>query len=84
MIVRMWEARAHPECFPDLLSWVCESAVPKYEHDPAHISSEVFSSADYRIVVISKWRTIPPPLGAPPRHLVSREPHFWDFSPVDR
>ncbi|MGH3661005.1 MAG: hypothetical protein ACRDT8_16100 [Micromonosporaceae bacterium] len=84
MIVRMWEVRADPEAFGDLLSWVVESAVPKYEHDPAHIETDVYSSADFRIVVISKWRTIPPPLGDPPRHLVSREPHFWDFSPVDR
>ncbi|MGH3735128.1 MAG: hypothetical protein ACRDT6_05845 [Micromonosporaceae bacterium] len=84
MIVRMWEARAHPEGFADLLSWVVDDAVPRYEHDPAHISSEVFSSADFRVVVISRWRTIPPPLGDPPKFLVSRPPHCWDFTPVDR
>jgi hypothetical protein len=80
----MWEARGHPEGFSDLLSWVCDHAVPRSEHHPAHISSEVFSSADHRIVVVSRWRTDPPPLGDPPKHLVAREPHFWDFSPVDR
>jgi hypothetical protein len=80
----MWEARAHPESLTDLLSWVCDHALPRYEHNPSHISSEVFSSADHRVVVVSKWRTSPPPLGEPPKHLMVREPHFWDFSPVDR
>ena len=80
----MWEVRAHPEGFDDLLSWVCEAAVPRYERNPAHINTEVFSSTDHRVVVISKWRTIPPPLGDPPHHLIAREPHFWDFTPVDR
>ena len=29
VIVRMWEVRAHPEAFPELLSWVCEAALPR-------------------------------------------------------
>ncbi len=84
MIVRMWEARAHPEGFADLLSWVCDGALPTLETDPSHVASEVFSSADHRIVVISKWRRDPRSLGNPPAHLVARDPHSWDFAPVDR
>jgi len=84
VIVRMWEARGRPENFAELVAWVCDQAVPRYEQDPAHITSEVFSSADLRIVVISRWRTIPPPLPTPPAHLIDRPPHFWDFAPVDR
>ena len=48
------------------------------------MSSEVFSSTDYRLVVISKWRSHPEPFREPPAHLITRPPHSWDFSPVDR
>jgi hypothetical protein len=84
MIARMWEVRAHGSGFDELLSWVCEQAVPRLEVLPQHVSSEVFSSTDHRIVVISKWRSSPESLPAPPAHLVARSPHVWDFNPVDR
>jgi hypothetical protein len=84
MIVRMWEVKAHPEGLADVLSWVCEAAIPKLETNPLHISSEVFSSADDRVVVISKWRSDPVDMGSPSRYLIERPPHSWDFSPVDR
>jgi hypothetical protein len=84
MIIRMWEVKAHPEAVEDLLSWVCEAGVPAIEVNPLHVTSEVFSSADGRIVVISRWRSSPLDLATPPRHLVERAPHSWDFSPVDR
>jgi hypothetical protein len=80
----MWEVRAHPEGFAELLSWVCDAALPAVEALPLHVSSEVFSSADRRIVVISRWRSDPQPLPEPPGHLVDRAPHAWDFAPVDR
>jgi hypothetical protein len=80
----MWETRAYPEGFADLLSWVCEAAVPQLERAPGHLTSEVFSAADQRIVVISRWRQDPTPMAEPPAHLVARDPHFWDFTPVDR
>jgi hypothetical protein len=80
----MWEVRAHPEGFKDLLSWVCDVALPAVEVHPLHVSSEVFSATDDRLVVISKWRSAPQPFADPPRHLVARPPHFWDFTPVDR
>ncbi|GAA1735628.1 hypothetical protein [Luedemannella helvata] len=84
MIVRMWEVKAYPKDFPALLAWVCDTAVPEVEVHPLHISSEVFSSTDHRLVVISKWRSNPLPLPDPPAELVARSPHVWDFSPVDR
>jgi hypothetical protein len=84
MIVRMWEVRAHPRAFAALITWVCETALPDLEVLPLHISSEVFTSTDNRIVVISKWRSSPEPLAEPPSNLVARNPHVWDFSPVDR
>jgi hypothetical protein len=80
----MWEVRAHPEAFADLISWVCEAALPEVEQHPLHIASEVFASTDHRLVVISKWRSAPLPLADPPGHLVARKPHSWDFTPVDR
>jgi len=80
----MWEVRAHPEGFADLLSWVCEVAVPRVEVLPLHISSEVYSSTDDRIVVISKWRSDPQAFVDPPGHLLARRPQFWDFTQVDR
>jgi hypothetical protein len=84
MIVRMWEVKAHPEALTDMLSWICEAGIPALEVKPLHVSSEVFSSADGRIVVISRWLTSAESLADPPRHLVARAAHSWDFSPVDR
>jgi hypothetical protein len=80
----MWEARANPETFAHLLTWVCETAVPELEEQPQHVSSEVFSSADYRIVVISRWNGTPDTPAELPRRLVTRSPHSWDFVPVQR
>jgi len=84
VIVRMWEVRAHPQRFTELLTWVCETAVPAIEVEPLHIGSEIFSSTDNRVVVISKWRGSPQALADPPSELTARSPHIWDFSPVDR
>ncbi|NMO56464.1 hypothetical protein HH310_35465 [Actinoplanes sp. TBRC 11911] len=84
MIARMWEVRASTSGFDKLLSWVCDVAVPRLEQLPQHVSSEVFSSTDNRIVVISKWRNNPESLSAPPPGLVARSPHIWDFAQVDR
>ena len=84
MIVRMWEAKAYPKDFPALMAWVCDTAVPEIEVYPLHISSEVYSSTDNRLVVISKWRSSPVPLPDPPAELLARSPHVWDFTPVDR
>lgn len=84
MIVRMWEVRAYPEAFDELLAWVCDRAVPRIETYPLHIATEILSSTDHRIVVISRWRSDPLDLPEPPRHLTRRSPHAWDFTPVDR
>jgi hypothetical protein len=85
VIVQMWEVRALGSSFAELLSWVCDRAVPAIEVEPLHVSSEVFTSPDNRIVVISKWRGNPvTPLASPPEQLVARAPHVWNFSPVDR
>jgi len=84
VIVRMWEARAEPHGFADLITWVCDTALPQFEHNPLHVSSEVFSSTDNRVVVISKWRSNPEQMPAAPVMLVARPPHSWDFTQVDR
>jgi hypothetical protein len=84
MIARMWEVRALGSGFDELLTWVCDQALPKLEELPTHVSSEVYSSTDNRIVVISKWRNSPANLPEPPDRLVARAPHVWDFTPVDR
>lgn len=84
MIARMWEVRALGSGFEELLTWVCDVALPEVEVLPSHVASEVFSSTDHRIVVISKWRNTPADLPTPPDHLVARAPHVWDFTPVDR
>jgi len=84
MIARMWEIRALGSGFDELLTWVCDVAVPRLEVLPQHVSSEVFSSTDNRIVVISKWRNSPENLPAPPHKLIARSAHIWDFTLVDR
>jgi hypothetical protein len=80
----MWEVRALKSGFDELLTWVCDRVVPAVEANPLHVSSEVFTSTDNRIVVVSKWRSSPERFPDPPEHLVARAPHVWDFSPVDR
>jgi hypothetical protein len=84
VIVRMWEVRAQQRTFTDLLTWVCDTMLPAVEVSPLHVSSEVYSSSDFRLVVISKWRSYPEPFREPPPHLLTRAPHCWDFTPVDR
>ena len=85
MIVRMWEVRGYPERFDELLAWVCDTALPAVEPLPAYAGSEVLSSTDHRILILTRWRgNEPPPLPEPPSRLVSRPPHTWDFAPVDR
>jgi hypothetical protein len=85
VIVRMWEVRADARTFTALLNWVCDVAVPSVEPSPLHVSSEVYSSPDFRLVVITKWRSNPESFPDPPPHLIiTRSPHSWDFSPVDR
>jgi hypothetical protein len=84
MIARMWEVRALGSGFDELLVWVCDEALPRLEVLPQHVSSEVYSSADHRIVVISRWRNTPAAMPEPPARLVARAPHEWDFTPVDR
>jgi hypothetical protein len=84
MIARMWEVRALGSGFDELLTWVCDEALPRIEVLPSHVSSDVYSSTDHRIVVISKWRNSPSALPDPPERLVARPPHVWDFTPVDR
>ncbi len=85
VIVRMWEVRGEPARFTDLIAWVCDTAVPRIEVEPLHISSEVYSSTDHRVVVVSKWRgSTPVSLPDPPKELTARKPHAWDFTQVDR
>jgi hypothetical protein len=80
----MWEVRAQQRTFTELLTWVCDVAVPAIEVNPLHVQSEVFSSPDFRLVVISRWRSNPESFREPPPHLITRPPHSWDFTPVDR
>jgi hypothetical protein len=80
----MWEARARPARFDEFLAWVCERAVPEIEAEPAHVTSEVFSSTDHRVVVISRWRRDARNLPVPPPDLIARSPHVWDFAEVTR
>jgi hypothetical protein len=84
VIVRMWEVRAEQRTFTDLLTWIVDVAVPGIEVNPLHVSSEVYSSPDFRLVVITKWRSGPESFREPPPHLITRAPHSWDFTPVDR
>ncbi len=84
MIVRMWDAQSRRDRLADLLSWLCEKALPEVEVLPLHISSEVYASTEDRLVVISKWRSDPVALPDPPGRLVARPPRSWDFAQVDR
>ena len=84
VIARMWEVRAHPRSFDELLAWVCDKALPTIEQLPRHVSSEVFASTDHRVVVISRWRRDARNLPEPPPNLIARSPHVWDFAEVTR
>ncbi|GGJ99143.1 hypothetical protein GCM10010123_31360 [Pilimelia anulata] len=83
MIVRMWEVRAYPGHAAALLDWLAHTALPAVAAEPTHAGSEVFASADHRVVVLSRWRGEPGALPDPPAAWVARAPHSWDFTPVD-
>lgn len=80
----MWEAFAYPEAHQDLVTWVCDVGIPELEHEMSHMGSEVFTSTDHRVVVVSRWRSEPRDPSAPPEFYLRRTPQSWDFSPVDR
>jgi hypothetical protein len=80
----MWEVIAQPEAQADVLSWVCEVAVPALEVRPLHISSQVLTSTDGRVVVVSRWRGEPLDPESPPRYKITHPARSWDFHEVDR
>jgi hypothetical protein len=82
-MVRMWEVRGYPRTFEALLHWVCDVAVPALRHELNHVSTEVFSSTDHRVVVISRWHGAPASMPDIPAGLEARSAHAWDFTPVD-
>lgn len=84
MIVRMWEATAHPEAHQDLLTWVCDIGVPELEQKLSYIDSQVYTSTEHRVVVVSQWRSQPADPSSPPSFYLRHKPQSWDFSPVDR
>lgn len=83
MIARMWEVKAQPDATFELLEWVRQSALPKLRSYGGFVSAELYSSLDDRIVLIVKWDSQPQAVPAAPTDLVTRDPHSWDFHPVD-
>jgi hypothetical protein len=84
VIVRMWEVIAQPEAQGDVLSFVCEVAVPALEVRPLHVDSQVLTSTDGRVVVVSRWRGDPVDPESPPRYKIAHPARSWDFHEVDR
>ncbi|MEU8135455.1 hypothetical protein [Streptodolium elevatio] len=80
----MWEAKANPGSGDALVDWVYATALPSLEGTSGLERVEVFRSADSRVVVISLWTGEPSGLPDPPRDLVARPPHEWDFEQVQR
>ena len=68
----MWEVRAADGRAEDLTSWALAHAAPE---------AKVYRSADGRVVVIDETDA---GLPDPPPDLVSRPPHTWRFTPVQR
>jgi hypothetical protein len=68
----MWEAKAVAEHAAELLAWVLD-------HAPA--ASQVYRSADERVVVIDETGA-----GLPeaPAGLLARPPHVWSFERIRR
>jgi hypothetical protein len=63
---------------------VCDKAVPELEVEPLHVSSEVYSSTDHRVVVVSKWRSEPMTPAEPPGHYLAWPARCRDYTSVDR
>jgi hypothetical protein len=68
----MWEAVAAPGQMDALVAWAV-----------AHTSqaAQVYRSADDRVVIIDSSGDVLPD---PPKTLVARSPHAWDFEAVRR
>lgn len=84
MIVRMWEVRAHPEAYDDVMSWACDVAAPWLERRPTCLECEILASTDQRILLVSRWRSDPAVPPDPPSYQVASGPHQWDFITVER
>jgi hypothetical protein len=80
----MWEVLAHPEARDEVLSWVSEAAVPAIEALPGHVSSEVLTTTEGRVVVVSRWRNEPVNPETPASYLLAAPARSWDFNLVDR
>lgn len=79
----MWEVVAAADACDDLVSWVCDVALPSVEDEAGCRGGEVYRSAD-RVVVITHWEAAPRDLPDPPDNLTARAPHAWDFERVSR
>jgi hypothetical protein len=80
----MWEVVAAPGAADALVDWVFRSALPEVREEAGLQRSEVYRSSDERIVVITWWSGEPVGLPEPPRALVARPPHSWEFEQVAR
>jgi hypothetical protein len=80
----MWEVVARPGAADTLVSWVFSTALPELSLATGLQRSEVYRSADNRVVVITLWSGEPVTLSEPPDDLVARPPMSWDFEQVLR
>jgi hypothetical protein len=78
----MWEVVAAPGAADALVDWVFATAFPELTLATGLQRSEVYRSADNRVVVITLWSGEPVTLSDPPDDLVARPPESWDFEQV--
>jgi len=83
-IANTWEVVASPGAADQLVDWVFNKALPELSDIAGLQRSEVYRSADNRVVVITLWFGEPVTLSEPPAEFVARPPMSWDFEQVLR
>ncbi|GAB0104184.1 hypothetical protein JMUB6875_31580 [Nocardia sp. JMUB6875] len=74
----MWEVKAPPNKYPELLDWIDSVAVPAVRASGAEVTS--YASADFRAAIIATGPGIGGDLPLPPADLVARPAKHWLFT----
>ncbi|TDH17661.1 alpha/beta hydrolase [Mycobacteroides franklinii] len=77
----MWEAKAIDGKADQIIAWLSNSVVPQFVLRDPQCRTEVYRSADDRVVLIATGAAWSPQIPDIPDGLSERPPHQWHFEP---